>query len=409
MNTMRLRDTFLTAFSGVTVNTSRALLTMLGIVIGVGAVVLMSAIGKSMEGVILGQISSLGAKSMVIFPGATEGMPTSAGFDSLTFEDIRELEQLSTVTSIAPVIFVPGRTVFLSEEANPQVLGVVPQFFENQNIEIDFGRFIDQRDVDGAQSVAVLGSEMQEKLFGQVDPIGKRIKVGNNSFMVVGMAKALGAQFFQSADDRIYIPYSTARAITGQKYVNFVTMQATGMFDRAVDDVKYTLRRRHGIDNPDDEQKKDDFIVHTSEEASEILGSVSIGLTMFITTIAAVSLLVGGIGIMNIMLVSVTERTQEIGLRKALGARRRDILWQFLIEAVVLTFLGGVVGVIGGIIFAFFGAKIVAYYLSSYLFAVSPGSIVAAFVMAAATGLVFGITPARRAADLNPIEALRYE
>ena len=408
---MRWRDTLHMAYKGVTVNVSRALLTMLGLIIGVAAVVLMSSIGKSMEKLIVGQIDSLGTQTMVIFPGSAEGSAgqLTSGFDSITFDDIDEIKKLSSVTHVAPVILLPGSAQYGNEKTSPQVLGVNQELFFNADIKVSEGRGIEENDVEGAKAVALLGPDVVDDLFGQMDPIGKRIKIGNNHFTVIGVTKSLGTVFFQNVDKRIYIPLSFAKQATGQKYVTFANMQATDSFDQAVSDIKYLLRRRHGIKNPLDEQKKDDFIVRTSAEAGKILGSISLGLTMFITTIAAVSLLVGGIGIMNIMLVSVTERTQEIGLRKALGARRKDILMQFLIETVVLTIFGGTIGVLGGILVAFLGALITQEFLASYTFAVSVGSIIAAFFMAAATGLVFGITPARRAAALHPIDALRYE
>jgi len=408
---MLVSDTLKTAYKGVTVNASRSMLTMLGIIIGVGAVVLMSSIGASMQGVILGQISSLGAKSMVIFPGKEEGGggQVMAGFDSLTFDDLDDLKKLESITSVAPLIFLPGPASYGREEASPQIMGVTPEFFENQTLEAEQGRLIDADDNNGAKPVALLGSDAREKLFGQTDPIGKRVKIGNNHFTVVGIAKPLGTQFFQNADDRIYVPFNMVRQETGQKYLNQITMLATDTFDLAFADVKFLLRRKHGIDNPDDDETKDDFIVHSSEEAGEILGAVSLGLTMFITTIAAISLLVGGIGIMNIMLVSVTERTREIGLRKALGATRRDILLQFLTESIVLTFIGGCIGVAGGVFLAFAAAIVVENFLATYEFIISVPSILVAFSMAALTGLVFGISPARRAAALHPMEALRYE
>lgn len=384
---------------------------MLGIIIGVGSVVLMSAIGASMQEVILGQISSLGAKSMVIFPGKEEGGAgqVMAGFDSLTFDDLEELEKLDSIEHVAPLIFVQGAVSYGREEASPQVMGITPEFFITSTMEVTEGRLIDEADIQGAKAVALLGPDTRDKLFGQADPIGRRVKIGNNHYTVIGVTKALGTQFFQNADDRIYIPFSVARQVTGQKYLNQITMLATDTFDLAFADVRFLLRRQHGIDHPSEDTGEDDFIVHSSEEANQILSGVSLGLTMFITTIAAISLLVGGIGIMNIMLVSVTERTREIGLRKAVGAKRRDILLQFLAESIALTFIGGCIGVLGGIVLAFAAAEIVEKFLDTYTFVISVPSIVVAFVMAAGTGLVFGISPARRAAALHPIEALRYE
>lgn len=408
---MLIHDLFTTAVLGVSRNRSRALLTMLGIIIGVASVVLMSSVGESMKSVILSQISSLGPKSMVIFPGREEGgaSAVATGFDSLTFDDLEELEKLKTIQNLAPVMFVPGTVQYEREEGSPQVFGVTEKFFTNQTITATSGRVIDAQDIEGAKAVAVIAPDVVKKFFGARNPIGERIKIGDQHYTVIGITKALGSQFFQNADNRIYVPFSVARNVTGQKYLNYVTMEATDNFDLAFADVKGLIRQRHDIENPEDDPAEDDFVVHSSAEAAEILGTVSVGLTAFITTIAAISLLVGGIGIMNIMLVSVTERTMEIGLRKALGAQSRDILRQFLIESVLLTLLGGIIGLLFGIGFAYLAAIPAHNMLATYQFAVSVPAIFASLLMAIVTGLVFGISPARRASKLHPIEALRYE
>ncbi|MBP9750272.1 MAG: ABC transporter permease [Candidatus Peribacteraceae bacterium] len=408
---MRLSDTLQSARKGVTIDPTRSALTMLGIIIGVGAVVLMSAIGASMQGVILSQISSLGPQSMIIFPGNDEGGPNGvmAGFDSLTLEDIEQIRRLPTVTNVSPTILIGKSITYERQTSGAQVLGVYPEAFGNSSLTAAEGRLFDRAEVEGAKAVAVLGPDAQEKLFAGQDPIGRRIKIGDASYTVVGVASALGSQFFQNADDRVYVPFTVARTQTGQRFVNYVTMEAVTDFDTAFADVKDLLRRRHSIENPKDDPKKDDFTVRNSAQAQEILSGVSLGLTMFVTTIAAISLVVGGIGIMNIMLVTVTERTREIGLRKALGALSKDILRQFLIEAVLLTFIGGVIGIVLGVGGAWFISLIVRPLLDTYQFAISITSIVAALFMAGLTGLVFGLSPARRAAALPPMEALRYE
>jgi len=289
------------------------------------------------------------------------------------------------------------------------VIGTNPNFFRNQNISAARGRVLDAHDEERGSLVAFLGPDTAEDLFGDSDPLGKKIKVSGKSFTVIGVMKPVGSQFFQNVDERIFVPLSVARSVTGRKYVSYLTFQEVHGFDLAFADVRGLLRERHGIVNQENDESKDDFTVRSSQQANEILGTVSLGLTLFITLIAGISLLVGGIGIMNIMLVAVTERIAEIGLRKAVGATRRDILLQFLVEAVVLTFLGGLIGVALGVGGAGLVSLIVTRFLPKYVFALSLPAIVLALLMGALTGLIFGVYPARRAAALSPMDALRYE
>lgn len=409
---MRITDTLQAAGKSLARNRGRAALTMLGVIIGVGSVVMMTSVGASMEQLILGQISSIGAKSMVIFPGQQEGAEgtVQAGFDSLTFSDVEALKKLDTIQTVAPAIFVPTPlATYGRESTEPRVIGTVPDYFSNREVTLSAGRMLEEVDVRAARNVVVLGSEIADDLFGRQNPIGKNVKLGNRSYEVIGTLNSVGTQFFQNADEMVFIPLSTARAQTGQKYVNVITMQAAGDFDLAQYDVETLLRKRHGIVNPEGDPDKDDFIVRTSAQANDILGAVSLGLTLFITTIAGISLVVGGIGIMNIMLVAVSERTREIGLRKAIGAKRRDILLQFLIEAVLITLAAGIIGIVGGIALSALVAAIVDKFLPTYDFILSLPAIVVAFGMAFATGIGFGMYPARKASLLSPMNALRYE
>jgi putative ABC transport system permease protein len=308
-----------------------------------------------------------------------------------------------------PIIVVGEKVTYGREEISPMVMGSDRAFVENYRLKIATGRGLDDTDEAGAKSVTVLGAQAVEDLFGDAQPLGKRVTIGTQSFTVVGTLEKQGSALSAQLDSFVIVPFSTARALTGQKHLSFVTVRAEGDPDVAVRDITALLRERHNIENPENDPDKDDFVARSAEQVTTIVGSVTMGLTVFLSLIAAISLLVGGIGIMNIMLVSVTERTQEIGLRKAIGARKVDILLQFLLESVTLTVTGGVIGIVIGISSGWILAKIANKVLGEFDFVLSIWAIVLAIIMAVGTGLVFGIYPARKAANLHPIEALRFE
>lgn len=404
---MHLHDLLSTATRAIAVNKTRSSLTMLGIVIGVASVVLMVSLGRSFQAYVLEQIASIGTDTMDVIPVGLERF--GKNMNSLTIEDFHAIEQLSTVHNVVPILIVAETVHNGKEEVSPLVFGTTERMIQNYGLELARGRLLNQTDEDGARSVAVLSAQTAIDLFGNQDPVGRKVQIGEGSFSVVGVLRSKGSLLLSDLDKPVYIPFSTARALTGKTSLSFISMKTLGDPALAKEDVTLLLRQRHRIKNPENDPDKDDFMARSAEQVSSIVGSVTLGLTIFLSLVAGISLLVGGIGIMNIMLVSVTERTREIGLRKAIGARRRDILLQFLLEAVALTFTGGFVGILIGAFFAWILAGFASQLLGTFPFLLSFSSIVIAIAMAVGTGLLFGIYPARRAASLSPMEALRYE
>ncbi len=404
---MLLSDTLTTSFRGITVNKNRTMLTMLGIIIGVASVVLMVSLGSSFQNYIITQVESFGSNTIDVFPQGFEKF--GGNLEGLTYDDYLAVKQLSTVENVVPIVLVARSVKYGKEEFSPMVMGSHEQIFGNYGLKLDHGRLLDQNDEDGAKYSAVLGYQTAIDLFGNVDPIGKKITIGDASLTVIGVLKSVGSFLLQNLDKPVFIPYSTAKAISGQKHLSYMTLKAVHDTDLAKQDITMLLRQRHHIKNPLADPDKDDFIARSAEQITQIINSVTLGLTIFLSLVAAISLLVGGIGIMNIMLVSVTERTKEIGLRKAVGARRIDILLQFLFEAVSLTVTGGAIGTLIGIFFGWLLSAIAARFLGEFHFILSVSAIVLALTMAIGTGLIFGLYPARRAASLSPMEALRYE
>ena len=404
---MQLRDTIQTAHNAIAAHRMRSLLTMLGIIIGVGSVVLMVSVGRSFEQYILDQIESFSNNLIELYPTGYEKFGRT--LDSVTYSDYEAITRLTTVKSVAPVIFLTEKVQYGKEELSPYVFGTTANFFPNYGLKLEDGRLLSESDEKAARSVAVLAHQAAEELFGQKNPLGERIQIGSRFYTVVGVMQGVGSALMQDLDTFVYVPFTTARAVSGQKELSYMTMQSVADDELAIADVTLLLRQRHGIHNPENDYDKDDFRARSAEQATEIVGQVTLGLTVFIALIAGISLLVGGIGIMNIMLVSVAERTREIGLRKALGARSRDILLQFLIEAVALTLVGGGIGIIGGMTLGMILAAAATKYIGHVPFVLSIPALLAAVFMALGTGIVFGIVPAKKAASLSPMEAIRWD
>jgi len=409
---MNIAESVRIALHSLVSNKLRSGLTMLGIIIGVGAVIALVAAGAGAQAQVRERFESLGSNLLVVMPGAASFRRVSQGAASaptLTNDDVQAIARLATsISAIAPEYSLQASAVYGNKNTRTSVLGVTPTYLTVGNWQVARGRFIDDLDNTNQAKVAVLGNSVVEDLFGEtlIDPLGKMVKINRQNYQVVGLLASKGVGGFQNLDDRIFIPLSTAQVKFGG--AGTTTLQAINVqvasadkMERAKAELTSILRARHGLR----ENQADDFNVRDQTQIVEMVEQTAETFTVLLGSIAAISLVVGGIGVMNIMLVSVTERTREIGIRKAVGAKRRDILSQFLAEAVVLSLLGGFIGVLAG----YGGAQIVTPLLGGSRALVTPQSVVMALSVSIAVGLFFGLYPAYRAAGLRPIEALRYE
>ncbi|MGQ9456071.1 MAG: ABC transporter permease [Armatimonadota bacterium] len=354
------------------------------------------------------QIQQMGTNLLTVFSGQTRRGAVMGGFgslDVLTLGDAEAIaEKCHSVAKVAPETRNAAQVKYRNRNTSCNITGVTKEYQYVRNYRIQEGRFISNRDVRSSRKVAVMGPTTARNLFGEMSPVGKAIAIKGIRFEIIGVTVPKGtAGGFMDPDDQIFIPITTAmRRVFGLQYVRTIGVQAKSLalMDQANIEVTELFRKRHHINEGED----DDFIIRNQAEIIEMASETSRIFTLLLASIASVSLLVGGIGIMNIMLVSVTERTREIGIRMAVGARRRDIQWQFLVESLVLSLTGGIIGIVVGIV-----ASEIIGRVSQWSPTVSPGSVILAFSFAAAVGAFFGFYPARTASMLNPIDALRYE
>jgi len=411
---MNILESMRIAIRSISANKLRAGLTMLGVIIGVMAVVAMLSIGRGTQAAITDQITSIGTNLLYVRPGSTQssGVRTAEGSaTTLTKEDAAALEGLPYIVAVAPQVESFGQMAYLGNNTNGRVLGVTPEYLDTMNTKLAGGEFVSAANVTANSAVVVLGAGVATSLFDTADPVGQTIRINGQSFRVIGVMEAKGGTGFMNADSQVYVPLTTAMSrlsrggqFRGGNTVSVINIKISDMSmqETVIQEISEVLRERHHI------QFQDDFSITSQQDVLNTANQVTGTLTIFLGGIAAISLIVGGIGIMNIMLVSVTERTREIGIRKAVGARKIDIMSQFLIEALILSLAGGLMGVMLGALVAqmISGMNVGTSTLKTV---VDMDSVLLAVLFSAAVGLFFGSYPANRAASLHPIEALRYE
>jgi putative ABC transport system permease protein len=406
---MMLTDLFQETYSAITANKARSALTILGIVIGISSVIAMVSIGQGAQGSIESSIQSIGSNLIIISPGVQRGVgvQVSSGrgsAQSLTMEDAEAIaEEISSVEAVSPEISSRYQVTAKGTNTNTSVVGTTPDYVAVRNVEIAEGNFISDLNIKNMGKVAVIGPTTRDDLFGEgANAIGQTIRINKIDFKIIGVTKSKGSSGASNADDMIYIPISTAsRYLSGSEYVNSIYAQAVDSETLSETQAEITnlLLQRHNVT-----AEAPDFTATNQADIVATASSVTGTFTILLGAIAGISLLVGGIGIMNMMLTTVTERTREIGLRKAIGAKKGDISMQFLVESITLTFLGGIIGIILGWLVSMGVTQFAGINTN-----VSWNSVILAFGVSAVIGIVFGYYPARLAAALNPIEALRYE
>lgn len=411
---MKFKHNLKTAYRGLEQNSARSLLTILGIVIGVTAIILVMSLGQGAQNLILDQVKGMGTRTIIVGGGREPTGPSDAGQifnDSLKNRDLEFLERRENTPSVKyvmPLVFGASGASYQSDTYNLTIFGASPLMEQIFDMPIKSGAMFTEEDIRARAKYVVIGNKVKTELFGADDAVGKVIKMKGHNFRVIGVLTERGQDFF-NFDEAAIIPYTTAQDyVLGIKYFNRFIIEAASeaLINDAAEETKLTLRESHDLSGTD----KDDFFVITQVDLAGRLSSITSVLTIFLAAVAAISLIVGGIGIMNIMLVSVTERTKEIGLRKALGATYRDILTQFLLEAVMLTGMGGLVGILLGAFLSWaISTGITRFTEIAWTFSFPVSAALLGLGVSGAIGLIFGLYPARTAARKSPIDALRYE
>ncbi len=395
-------------------NKMRSFLTSLGIIIGISSVIIIISLGAGAQSLVVNQIKGTGSDLIGVLPGASEsdGPPASVmgiNITTLKYSDGEAvMSQVADVEDFTAYVRGAANVSWQNKTKDTSFSGVNHSYLLVEDAEIETGHFFTEEEENTAARVVVLGSEVAEALFAGSDPLNARVKINKENFEVIGVMKERGSTFFQSQDNQVFIPLNTAQKIMlGINYVNLMRFKATSGadIDVVMEDIQSIIRDRHGISDPE----QDDFSVRSQVQALDILTNLTDALSYFLAMVAGISLIVGGIGIMNIMLVSITESTREIGLRKAVGAKKRDISIQYLVQTIALSMVGGVLGILSGVLTSWLVSVVANYLGYAWDFIVTWQSVILAVGFTFLVGLLSGWYPAKKAAELNPIDALRYE
>jgi len=405
---MLFKESIEIAFNALLSNKLRSILTMLGIIIGVGAVIAMISVGMGVQQKVTNSIASLGSNMLIVMPGSANsgGVRSAAGSSQkLKLEDAEAIkEKIKNIDYVAPTVNSSYQVVYGNQNWNTSVYGVTPEYMAIRDLTVSTGSFITQNDLSTRTRTAVIGTTVAANLFGTVNPVGKTFRIDSSPYKIIGVLESKGqSSMGRDQDDVILIPLTTAQErLLGITYIQSINIQVSQMdkMDQVQNQIETLLRQRHRIIG----NKEDDFTVRNLTSLMETMSSTTTMLTLFLGSIAAISLVVGGIGIMNIMMVSVTERTREIGIRKALGATFKNIMMQFLIESIIIGVIGGFLGIVFGI-----STSLLISKFGGFTTVITAAPIILSFGFSVGIGLFFGIYPARKAAKLDPIEALRYE